>query len=570
MLLGPAGVGKTCFKKGLMNLPFDNKTDSTILANIQSVKPMCREWMRHYEGMRGWSPVSEEDEIEELAQLMVLVGTISDQSVSTSRQGSQDYTRQSSTLRQLEVLMESEIIRKAIVRADSLKKYEVNDLKCQPFFNLWDCGGQPVFLEVLPIFLTSRTMFLLLFDATKDPHTQWESIIHMQGKEFSDGKVNMSTQQMLERWIALIYCHLFEKNNDPGYPRVIPIGTRGDQLKLCGKDPQKLLKEVEDSLKSKPPMHHVLKQPIVIDNTTSGKGDREDRGYQIVRQAMIDMTSSKLRKKTPLTWILFRKLLQLFQKSHITNIISLHDACAISYLAKLKQNQVLSALDFYHELGVILYYPCVTGLDRKIILNPQWFVECLGKILGFSRATEEKFEDKMEWELFRNKGILVEKLYNAVWGKCEGIRPQELIELLIHFQLAVEVKTSEYFDEKVRQYFVPAILPYTTTPIVVENSASEIAPLHITFNSGFPIPGFFTRFTTTMLKAQDDGHPQLALYFKNGVYHNQVTYKIMSLPSYFVTLTEQSNNIKIELSCYFMSQTQSDVQKCFDGLKVCK
>ena len=33
--------------------------------------------------------------------------------------------------------------------------------------HLWDCGGQPVFLDVLPAFLSSRTMFVLVFNASK-------------------------------------------------------------------------------------------------------------------------------------------------------------------------------------------------------------------------------------------------------------------------------------------------------------------------------------------------------------------------------------------------------------------
>ena len=573
MLLGPAGVGKTCFKRGLMNLPFDNKTDSTILANVQSVKPgdavrpVSREWMTQFEGIRGWSEVSEEDEIEELAQLMVLVER---RTVSINRSVYDILYAQSLRFQQLQRLMESEIIKKAIVRANLLKKCDdARVLKCQPFFNLWDCGGQPVFLEVLPIFLTSRTMFLLLFNAAKDLNEPWESIYHKKGEMFLEGEVNMSTLQMQERWIALIYSHLYEKKNNPGYPRVMPIGTRGDELKQRGKDPKEVLKVVEDSLKSKPAMYNVLKQPIVIDNTTSGKGVEEDPGYQIVRQAMFDMTSSQLKKKTPIAWILFRKLLQLFQRSPgANNIISFEDAIAISALAKLQEDQVFSVLEFYHELGVLLYYPFIKGMHQKIILNPQWFVECIGKILTPPGVVEETFEDKMEWELLRNKGILVEKLYNKVWRECEGIEPNELIELLMRFQLAVEVKTNEFLAKHGKQYFVPAVLPYSSTPTVDENSAIKAAPLHITFDSGFPIPGFFTRFSTAMLKPKDGAHPQLALYFEDGIYHNQVTYKIASLPSHFVTITEQSNTIEVDFSCSSM-RPLNEIQKCSVSLKVC-
>ena len=38
----------------------------------------------------------------------------------------------------------------------------------QVLMHVWDCGGQTVFLDVLPAFLTSRTVFLLFYDARQD------------------------------------------------------------------------------------------------------------------------------------------------------------------------------------------------------------------------------------------------------------------------------------------------------------------------------------------------------------------------------------------------------------------
>ena len=39
MLIGPAGVGKSTLKRGLMSLPFIVNMSSTIVANVQSVRP---------------------------------------------------------------------------------------------------------------------------------------------------------------------------------------------------------------------------------------------------------------------------------------------------------------------------------------------------------------------------------------------------------------------------------------------------------------------------------------------------------------------------------------------------
>ncbi len=369
------------------------------------------------------------------------------------------------------------------------------------------------------------------------------------------------------------------KKEDPGYPRVIPIGTRGDQLRECEKE--SVLREVEDFIKGKAPLHHVLKQPVIIDNTTSGTGDKEDSGYKRVREEISDITQSKLKKDTPLSWILFRKLFQLFpQASQNTNIISLDDVHVLARLAKVQSRDVQYVLRFYHELGVLLYYPNIKGLEQKVILNPQWFVECLGKILSLPGAAEERYEDKVEWKLFRTKGILVQSLYTSVWRECQGVQPEEFMELLIHFQLAVQVKVEPqvYFDEDSKKFFVPSVLLYYSPandhipghsfPFAANNSTIVAAPLHVTFHAGFVIPGFFTRFATAVLKDRDNTIRKIGLCFENNVFHNLISYEMQSLPSHYVVLTEHANSIEIRFTCPSI-QHPKEVQKCCVNLKVC-
>ena len=546
MLLGPGGVGKTSLKRGLMGQPFDQTTNSTIVADVQSVRPVSRRWMKAESADQDrWCEVSEEDEIEELAQLMKLVEKTPGQSSGHVTHGVMPH--QISHPGWLKKLKESDIIQKAISKAIEMEEEGAHQLKCQPFYHLWDCGGQPVFLEVLPAFLTSRTMFLILFNAAKDLHQQLESVHYKGGEKVVEGLVGLTTQELIERWISCIYHHLLkmDKKGVPlEYPRVIPVGTRGDLV-----EGDKVLKQLEQSFCGKR-FHHVLKKPIIIDNTTAGKGSSEDRGYQYLRKEIQEFTSKGLIKKTPIAWVLFRKYLQLlFQLSEENSIISLSDAVAIGSLCNIAEDDLPSVLKFYHDLGVILYYPHIKSLSDKVILSPSWFVDCLGKVLILPGATsKDMYEYSNEWNLLRSKGILVKTLYTAVWRECKGIKPEEFIELLTSFQLAVQIKTNEYFDQDIEQYFVPAVLPYSSTPFTVEDSVIKAAPLHITFNTGFVTPGFFTRLAVMMVHEGND--PKLGLYFKEGIYHDMVTYKSECLPPNFVILTESSSFIKIDFACH--------------------
>ncbi len=204
MLVGPAGVGKSCFKNGLMGLPFDQESNSTIVANVHSVSPMeqysgdkqrrlDRKWFAQAAG--SWCEVTEDDEIQEIAQLLVLVGQ-NDLNTRASIRFSANETSTSDFERSKWI---GQILKKAFHRARELKAVGVTQMKPRPFFHLWDCGGQPVFLELLPIFLTSRTIFLLFFNAAMNLKQPWESSYRTGKEVVSQGKVNISTLDMMQR-----------------------------------------------------------------------------------------------------------------------------------------------------------------------------------------------------------------------------------------------------------------------------------------------------------------------------------------------------------------------------------
>ena len=122
------------------------------------------------------------------------------------------------------------VVEEAVVQAKLIAEPKVES---DILLHLWDCGGQPVFLDVLPIFLTSRTMFLFVFDASKKLLTNQE--VHAMRKQAKNAPIdNLITLDLMEQWMAMIYCQLAvkdEKRDVPlRYPQIYPVGTHGDQL----------------------------------------------------------------------------------------------------------------------------------------------------------------------------------------------------------------------------------------------------------------------------------------------------------------------------------------------------
>ena len=178
-------------------------------------------------------------------------------------------------------------------------------------------------------------------------------------------------------------------------------------------------------------------------------------------------------------------------------------------------------MTFYHGLGVLLFYPQLDGLKDKVIINPKYFVDALGKVLPFCISDGGKYSE--EWKLFHEFGILVQPLYVEVWKEFKDLKPEFFIEVLVYFRLAVEVETNIHPPPS-KQYFMSLVLASASNDDITSMTSCtdsfKTAPLHITFSSGYVPPGFFTRFVAVIANSR-----KTELCFDKGVYRNCVTFR---------------------------------------------
>ena len=380
-------------------------------------------------------------------------------------------------------------------------------------------------------------MFLLLFDASKDFSKRWQSQQNAPDGEVLLGEVvNESTSNLMAKWMSTIHSHLVKhsKEGNPS-PSLYCIGTRGDKLNI---KKRKALKWQMKSLYNKREFSDIIQDVLIVDNTTSGKGRGEDSSITRLREAIgVFLKSKFIVKTTPVNWVLFRKVLQELKQ----NVISKDDAIIIGGLSHIPAGDVPDVLMFYHELGALLYYPHIRGLENKVILSPKWFIETLGKVFTLGEWSGSK-----RWSLLQEKGILVEPLYRDVWENDGDIDPQGLIELLVCFRLAAPVQT-ELYDGRVKQYFLPAVLQgYTGNPSTERlHCKLRASPVHITFSTGYVPPGFFTRLATTVA-TQSNVKPN---FDKHLIYRNRIIF-FYGHPCDDIILTDLYYAIQVDVLRY--------------------
>ena len=577
-MVGPGGVGKSSLLSGLMNQQL-LQAESTILADTKTMKPQF--WAKAGESADSyWAEVTDQDEIEELAALLQLVLARFNLSkiVAVDEINPQGYKPkyvQTISHGNVSHIKDNEVrdILKQVA-AHSAIFLPIHHSSSEVLIHVWDCGGQPVFLDILPAFLTSRTMFLL-FDARQNLHEKCKTLSYKEGKEVSKSDLSFTTLQLLTRWMATIRALYIEKSTMkyinleastapsedespaaqgrtthtshalhghkgqensarnqqicgediiPKFPRIIPVGTHGDYLTVQEKE--EILSTFLSNCEGKA-FIPLLYKGVIVDNTTAGHGRQgEDKGFKYIRGKVHQFASKHLAVQTPVAWVLFRKVLQKVAKG--SPIVSYEQAVAVGQACRIAEDVVPSVLHFYHELAVFLHYTQIESLSDKVIVDPQWLIKQLGRLLA-PEGLEQEVSNPMLWKPLNKNGILVQPLYEEVWEESNlkyKVTPQSLVALLNHFLLAAPIDPIDPIKlpksvtpYKGQKYFIPSVLKLSmqdteSTPKYREPVKTS-SPLHLTFSTQYVPPGFFTRLATTLT-----GKPKCEPLFERGVYRN--------------------------------------------------
>ena len=547
MMIGAGGAGKTSLRHGLMKKRLPKMAFSTLLANCLSVK--C-----HWAGAGGssgqnWVEIDDDDEINELATLLAeildrksLLQSVESASAVKDFQPFTEPQQQQLESIPMDHTEAVDKIRKKVFTKARLAKMH-NQSQFEVLLNLWDSGGQLVFMNILPAFLTRRTLFMLVFNASKSLEEKLQVVTVHAGKIVNTVDYHLNTSELLMQWMASIDAHL-SLRIDP-YPRVMLIGTHLDQLVSKGCSPtvetERILNSLHSQYKDKTYADLLMPSPgYIVDNTTAGQEDKEDPAFKEIRKCIHEFATTNLAVRTPITWVFFRKVMQTICQPdkpvmNYSEVIAIAEACSIP------PSTLPSVLNFYHELGVFMYYSKIRSLRDVIIVNPQWLINHTAKLLT-PQGLEDRGRERY-WNLLRTKGILTEILYKEIL-KHGVLSPQALVDMLEHFLLAVPIETTKIHPYKGKEYFVPCMLDAdsvnTEVSLTHKVPQTQAKPMHIIFNTHYVPPGFYVRLLASVA---EDSHCRI-LFEKINCYTVTFLYKEVDK----IKLIEHTDSIEVQVT----------------------
>lgn len=282
----------------------------------------------------------------------------------------------------------------AILRAPKSKQSKDADVS----FTIWDYGGQEVFYALHHIFLSDKGLYLVVFDM----------------RDFLDSEAaKTSAVGFLKFWLNSIKLHA------PGAP-ILLVGTYLDQVRDLDAVARVLRENVQVSNYSTIIPSNTGSHFFAVDN----RSNDVNRAF-VLREAIAThaMKQKYVRQRVPLAWLKVYEDLQECGREYVSyeNVV---ERCRSYGRTRVEANEMLQ---YFHGLGVVVHLSSSQILSRVVVINPQWLVDKLARVISDDMHVQKLFVDPRlqqaglypSFERFRRDAIASRSLLDFLWDNEE-------------------------------------------------------------------------------------------------------------------------------------------------------
>ena len=363
---------------------------------------------------------------------------------------------------------------------------------CKTWAYFIDSGGQPAYRELLPLFSRAAALNIIAIDLTKGLDEECgfeyrigEKNLHINTEmSYSNLKIIQSTisSEAILKPIKVPYF-----TNSPSHPYYLVVGTREKEVK---KEDIKAMNEILKGCNFKNIILKNIRESEIIfpvDTLLPAGPEREEASVELCR--VISNCDVSMKIKMPIRLFAFEIALQAEAKEKGRRFLTKNEVVAIGERLQLNSEEdVKKALEYLHNVTIILYYPDV--LPNLVFVDPQPILDILSRLIAITYvdlAQLHLIADPPPSQDARHNlstsGCFKEELLNFV-GTSEQFQSSHMIALLEHLHIIAKVEGRKEGD-----YFFPCALPSyneSTSP------STKIKPLLVVWKNDddetLPVP----------------------------------------------------------------------------------
>ena len=426
-----------------------------------------------------------------------------------------------------------------------------------------DCGGQPQYHEVLPIFLRGTSLYLYVFKLNEELGARPMIKYHVKGKPICNPYPCAETyEQVLEHCLRVVRSQkATDENSKP--PRIMIIGTHKDKEHECTTETREiknkrladlLLPEFDEEI-----VYYQLKptKELIYPLNAKCPGEEEKTSAKQVRR-LVSTECAAEAVEIPLQWHALEVLVEDLAAGFGRDVISKAECFAAAKTLHFEDESALdAALNYLDQLNLVFYYPDI--LPEVVFASAQVLLDKVTELVVAAHELRDclqataipRMQDKKWQRFFDHALVSAEFLAQEEFQKYyqPGLFDHKDLMLLFKKLLIFAV-----FNKT--EVFMPALLRRLTREELEEERRrySSATPLVLTFpRYGGPLLGVFCA-TIVGLLSPDNIHPcPWKLDMDDDditpvcLYRNCVQFNIPNCPG-SITLIDSFEQIEVHIS----------------------
>ena len=350
-----------------------------------------------------------------------------------------------------------------------------------------DCGGQPQFMEMIPILMKNAFLRLPLFKLS-DKLDDRPAVDYFapNGTNYSLGHFTLTNADLVMRCMQMTQCQHSQLpmsfvEKQPKHPKSMVVGTFKDKIHASGESLEDKNRKLAALLErfTKYLIKYSHNEIIhAVNNAGSGPGIPRDPMAEELLQ-MIESCGQSIRLKYPLGYYLLEVELR-----RAGRIVSRAKCWVIAQQLMFKSEEAMEvALQFFHAVNLMFYFPAVE--KEVIFVDPMALLDWMTTVLERSIEAMDAPEGDVQSEemiRLRNQALItssfLQSLQSEINSEGERVAVDTLIKVLEHLLIIAPVQ-----EENDTKYFMPSLLDSRESSEIVRPSGGAAAALRIKFSS---------------------------------------------------------------------------------------
>ena len=307
-----------------------------------------------------------------------------------------------------------------------------------------DSGGQPQFLDVLPLLYHSPSHCIVVFRLSEGLNAKPKVRFYDKGEDVYElpDHLLLTNREMIVR-SCQIARSIARATKGKFTPRVFVIGTHKDKLSLFSRS--KHLKNINEEVA---PIYQSYKDVLISKSPNEfifpvnamAKGRKRKKLTAEIQQH-IKLATEKAgdSNSVPMKWLIFH--LEIDKGAGVVRMTKCYE---LGENLGMDRDKVHLALKFLNQAALVLYYP--EDVPDLVLTKMDPFTNRLSQLIKASFIPPDTGLEKESTEL-RQKGVFKIQFLKGAFKNIEDnlLSDDEFLKLLESLKVAVHIRGNEYF-----------------------------------------------------------------------------------------------------------------------------